>query len=240
MSNKLKLWFDKNINDIKGCLPNGEKGRWDIYLLFNAFLGIKILDDNNLITELKNRGYDISTIKFEITKKNSEIQPITTKDLTLDMWDKSIVNKIKRLEKSIELNNKVKKDLKKQLDQLKQQLKDKDFIIKNLNHSLSVAPNANAGQRARIDELAKIVKEKDKEIEKLRFDVQRYANDYREIELNKKIGMEHLAINELETVKYLLNIKAISVVGTGVDAVRLYTINEVINQRIKELKGEKE
>lgn len=119
MSNKLKLWFDKNINDIKGCLPNGEKGRWDIYLLFNAFLGIKILDDNNLITELKNRGYDISTIKFEITKKNSEIQPVTTKDLTLDMWDKSIVNKIKRLEKSIELNNKVKKDLKKQLDHQK-------------------------------------------------------------------------------------------------------------------------
>ena len=130
MSNKLKLWFDKNINDIKGCLPNGEKGRWDIYLLFNAFLGIKILDDNNLITELKNRGYDISTIKFEITKKNSEIQPVTTKDLTLDMWDKSIVNKIKRLEKSIELNNKVKKDLKKQLDHLKHQLEEKDKLLK--------------------------------------------------------------------------------------------------------------
>lgn len=132
MSNKLKLWFDKNINDIKGCLPNGEKGRWDIYLLFNAFLGIKILDDNNLITELKNRGYDISTIKFEITKKNSEIQPVTTKDLTLDMWDKSIVNKIKRLEKSIELNNKVKKDLKKQLDHLKHQLEEKDKEIERL------------------------------------------------------------------------------------------------------------
>lgn len=119
MSNKLKLWFDKNINDIKGCLPNGEERRWDIYLLFNAFLGMKILDDNNLITELKNRGYDISTIKFEITKKNGEIQPVTTKDLTLDMWDKSVVNKIKRLEKSVELNNKVKKDIKHQLDQQK-------------------------------------------------------------------------------------------------------------------------
>lgn len=134
MSNKLKLWFDKNINDIKGCLPNGEKGRWDIYLLFNAFLGIKILDDNNLITELKNRGYDISTIKFEITKKNSEIQPVTTKDLTLDMWDKSIVNKIKRLEKSIELNNKIKKDLKKQIDQLKQQLAEKEKKIEFIKH----------------------------------------------------------------------------------------------------------
>lgn len=137
MSNKLKLWFDKNINDIKGCLPNGEERRWDIYLLFNAFLGMKILDDNNLITELKNRGYDISTIKFEITKKNSEIQPVTTKDLTLDMWDKSVVNKIKRLEKSIELNNKVKKDLKKQLDQLKQQLAEKDKEIEDL--SLQIA-----------------------------------------------------------------------------------------------------
>lgn len=119
MSNKLKLWFDKNINDIKGCMPSSEERRWDIYLLFNAFLGIKILDDNNLITELKNRGYDISTIKFEITKKNSEIQPVTTKDLTLDMWDKSVVDKIKRLEKSVELNSKVKKDIKKQLAQQK-------------------------------------------------------------------------------------------------------------------------
>ena len=104
-----------------------------------------------------------------------------------------------------------------------------DLIIKRLNE-----------QAEQIDQLKQQLAEKDKEIEKLRFDVQRYANDYREIELNKKIGMEHLAINELETVKYLLNIKAISVVGTGVDAVRLYTINEVINQRIKELKGEKE
>ena len=104
-----------------------------------------------------------------------------------------------------------------------------DLIIKRLNE-----------QDQQIDRLKQQLAEKDKEIEKLRFDVQRYANDYREIELNKKIGMEHLAINELETVKYLLNIKAISVVGTGVDAVRLYTINEVINQRIKELKGEKE
>lgn len=132
--NKLKLWFDKNINDIKGCLPNGEKGRWDIYLLFNAFLGIKILDDNNLITELKNRGYDISTIKFEITKKNSEIQSVTTKDLTLDMWDKSIVNKIKRLEKSIELNNKVKKDLKQQLDHQKAMWNElKEFIVEQIS-----------------------------------------------------------------------------------------------------------
>lgn len=91
--------------------------------MFNAFLGIKILDDNNLITELKNRGYDISTIKFEITKKNSEIQPLTTKDLTLDMWDKSVVNKIKRLEKSVELNNKIKRELKQQLDQANERLK---------------------------------------------------------------------------------------------------------------------
>lgn len=130
MSNKLKLWFDKNINDIKGCLPNGEERRWDIYLLFNAFLGMKILDDNNLITELKNRGYDISTIQFEITKKNSEIQPVTTKDLTLDMWDKSVVNKIKRLEKSVELNNKVKKDIKHQLDQQKAMWNElKEWIV---------------------------------------------------------------------------------------------------------------
>lgn len=261
MSNKLKLWFDKNINDIKGCLPNGEKGRWDIYLLFNAFLGIKILDDNNLITELKNRGYDISTIKFEITKKNSEIQPVTTKDLTLDMWDKSVVNKIKRLEKSIELNNKVKKDLKKQLDQLKQQLaekdkeikklnwqlKDKDFIIKNLNHSLSVAPNANAGQRARIDELTKIVKEKDKEIEKLKqrytilenengkltteLIMDKYKKAQKEVSFGKQLAIQELV--EVERLLYESHYKEID----GKYYAEYEDINNLIDNRIKALEG---
>lgn len=50
-----------------------------------------------------------------------------------------------------------------EIDQLKQQLansetkiKDFEFMNKNLEHSLKVAPNANAGQRARIVELKEI------------------------------------------------------------------------------------
>ena len=75
---------------------------------------------------------------------------------------------------------------------LKQQLKDKDFIIKNLNHSLSVAPNANAGQRARIDELTKIVKEKDKEINSLIADYEKRISQEQESMSN----MEHRLVEK--------------------------------------------
>ena len=46
------------------------------------------------------------------------------------------------------------------------------------------------------------------------------------------------AIQELEKVKSSLFSKAIQITGTGVDCVRLYEINKIINQQIKELKGE--
>lgn len=95
-------------------------------------------------------------------------------------------------------------------------------------------------QKAEIDQLKQQLAEKDKEIKKLRFDTQRYANDYREMALTRQIGMEHLAINELEKAKALLFSKAIQITGTGVDCVRLYEINKIINQQIKELKGEKD
>ena len=92
----------------------------------------------------------------------------------------------------------------------------------------------------KVEELKQQLAEKDKEIKKLRFDTQRYANDYREMALTRQIGMEHLAINELEKAKALLFSKAIQITGTGVDCVRLYEINKIINQQIKELKGEKD
>lgn len=118
-----------------------------------------------------------------------------------------------------------------EIKKLNWQLKDKDFIIKNLNHSLSVAPNANAGQRARIDELTKIVKEKDKEIEKLNKTlemckhIERY--DIGEMFLeNAKLIIEkrQFAIQELEKVKNF------------VDG-RTYCA-DYINKRIQDLKGE--
>ena len=84
-----------------------------------------------------------------------------------------------------------------QIDQLKQQLAEKDFIIKNLNHSLSVAPNANAGQRARIDELTKIVKEKDKEINYLIADYEKRISQEQELMSN----MEHRLVEKQNKIE---------------------------------------
>lgn len=144
-----------------------------------------------------------------------------------------------------------------QIDQLKQQLvekdeeikklnwqlKDKDFIIKNLNHSLSVAPNANAGQRARIDELTKIVKEKDKEIETLKQELEEINAGYdftyeqssgaiKELKQNQT----QLALQELEKVKDWLNepFDEDGCFKIGGDLI------DFIDQQIKLLKGEKD
>lgn len=68
--NRLKLHFNKKLNDIEGCVPLGSTGRWDINLLFYHFLTRKIEPENHsLIDELQNRGYDIRTLKFEIAKQ---------------------------------------------------------------------------------------------------------------------------------------------------------------------------
>lgn len=85
----------------------------------------------------------------------------------------------------------------KEIKKLNWQLKDKDFIIKNLNHSLSVAPNANAGQRARIDELTKIVEEKDQRIAELEKDLEfttKTANEL--IEIKHKLEQELAELKE--------------------------------------------
>lgn len=68
--NRLKLHFNKKINDIEGCVPLGSEGRWDINLLFYHFLNRKIEPENHsLFDELQKRGYDIKTVKFEISKQ---------------------------------------------------------------------------------------------------------------------------------------------------------------------------
>ena len=145
------------------------------------------------------------------------------------------------------------------IDQLKQQLKEKDFIIKNLNHSLSVAPNANAGQRARIDELTKIVKEKDKEIEKLKQQYTILDNEngklttelimgkYKKAQKEVSFGMQ-LAIQELEKVKEEMDLNGNSYCeirqGTSPHNPTDYAwfnyvkFRNYLNQQIKELKGE--
>lgn len=74
---------------------------------------------------------------------------------------------------------------------------DKGFVkITNQNHSLSIAPNANAGQRARIDELTKIVKEKDKEINSLIVDYEKRISQEQELMSN----MEHRLTEKQNTI----------------------------------------
>lgn len=101
-------------------------------------------------------------------------------------------------------------------------------------------------QDQQINQLKQQLEEKDKEIEKLKTKqkpivMHSKENYYFLEEENIKLhfAQKQLAITELEKVHAMLVSKAREVVGTGVVAVRLYTINEVINQQIKELKGEK-
>lgn len=156
-----------------------------------------------------------------------------------------IINKNERL-KYRQTINELKQQLiekDKEIKKLNWQLKDKDFIIKNLNHSLSVAPNANAGQRARIDELTKIVKEKDKEIEKLKQQYTILENEngklttelimdkYKKAQKEVSFGKQ-LAIQELEKVKILLQ-NAIKYEGHT-----FVGIYDAVNNQIRKLKGE--
>ena len=74
--NKLKLWYNKKLKDIQGMLPLSEnEGRWDIYLLFLFFCNIRPYDTpNNLLEELEERGYDITTLKFSVAKQEGEYE----------------------------------------------------------------------------------------------------------------------------------------------------------------------
>jgi len=79
--NKLKLHFNKKINDIEGMLPLSETGgRWDIYLLFYHFISQKASDNNkNLIEELEERGYDLTSLKFSVEKATDGYTPVAHK-----------------------------------------------------------------------------------------------------------------------------------------------------------------
>lgn len=86
--NKLKFAYIKDSrefgNDFYGIIPKGEEGRWDLYLLFLHFLKTPIERDKwdkekkewikapTFIEELEKRGYDKTTIYFEIEKKVKE------------------------------------------------------------------------------------------------------------------------------------------------------------------------
>lgn len=106
-------------------------------------------------------------------------------------------------------------------------------------------------QQTEIAQLKQQLAEKDKEIEKLKQQYTILENEngklttelimdkYKKAQKEVSFGKQ-LAIKELEKVKSSLFSKAIQITGTGVDCVRLYEINKIINQQIKELKGEKD
>lgn len=56
--------------------------------------------------------------------------------------------------------------------------------------------------------------------------------------IEKEINQDKIsfAVEQLEKVKELLLSKAIQITGTSVDTVRLYSINEIFNNQIKQLK----
>ena len=77
--NRLRLAFIDNKEfgrDVFGTIPKGEQGRWDLYLLFYYFCNEHTFGVNkgerSLIKELEARGYDPSTIYFEIAKTKDE------------------------------------------------------------------------------------------------------------------------------------------------------------------------
>jgi len=58
------------------------------------------------------------------------------------------------------------------------------------------------------------------------------------LDLSEHINSNQKAIECLKEVREKLYKSAIQVVGTGVNAVRLYSINEIFDNKIKELEGD--
>ena len=195
-----------------------------------------------IIKRLNEQDQQIDRLKQQLAEKDKEIerlkQQLAEKQNTIDEINKEFVQAVNDWKTLC-----AEKD--KEIKKLNWQLKDKDFIIKNLNHSLSVAPNANAGQRARIDELTKIVKEKDKEIERLKvFEKAYYFNQlqasqediqqFQQLANQSAVNINHIAITELEKVKTLIQ-NAINF-----EKPNFVEVYDAINNQINDLRGEKD
>ena len=109
---------------------------------------------------------------------------------------------------------------------------------------------SNESHHKNIVELTKMATEKDRKIEELK---QQLAEKTLTIEQINKAFIENrslwkgkyekanqdkisFCIEKLEKVKELLFSKAIQITGTSVDGVRLYSINEIFGDQIKQLK----
>ena len=194
-------------------------------------------------TECEYLG-NVDELKQQLAEKDTRIAELEDKD-----WYEAC---IKQLE---EQNNRLIDTLKEKDEEIKSLIADyekrisqEQELMSNMEHQLTEKQNT-------IDEINKefvqavhdwkvLCAEKDKEIEKLRKGEYQKCCQHCEafqhlVEVSKQDAND-LAIQELEKVHAMLVSKAREVVGTGVVAVRLYTINEVINQQIKELKGEKD
>lgn len=62
-----------------------------------------------------------------------------------------------------------------------------------------------------------------------------YIDEYRNLEKKLEANQNQKAIECLKELKEELYKSAIQVVGTGVNAIRLYSINEIFDNKIKEL-----
>ncbi len=135
-----------------------------------------------------------------------------------------------------------------QIDQLKQQLAEKDKEIERLKERLSVFDNFKDNYGYTNYDDSEILEDLQSRAFQAEDDTQvvnellQFFNIFDENELVDKVKepQTQLAIQELKKVKSLLFSKAMQITGTGVDCVRLYVIDKTIDQQIKELKGEKD
>ena len=195
-----------------------------------------------------NQQTEITQLKQQLAEKDCRIEELEGQFAYECECNKQLVDLQKQLEEKQNMIDEINKEFvqavhdwktlcaekDKEIKKLNWQLKDKDFIIKNLNHSLSVAPNANAGQRARIDELTKIVKEKDKEIESLKKADNIWLDSYQNELDTLRQNQTQLAIHELEKVKTLIQ-NAINFENPN-----FVEVYDAINKQINDLRGEKD
>lgn len=133
-------------------------------------------------------------------------------------------------------------DLEAKLAESEERVKDLEFRNKNLEHSLKVAPNANAGQRARIVELKEInhklkqqLAEKEKEIEINKNALKKLIKNCDTVKCENKSSF---AIEQLEEVKKLVEEKGAISSPFGNLKIQASDVSEIIDNQIKAIKGD--
>lgn len=166
--------------------------------------------------------------EFEFRDKNgNEIEPTKNQLIIyIKLLHKQIEEKNQELLKFVHRIS----DQNEEILELKQQLEDKDNEIKPLREQ-----NERVLKKLELivddnQDLRKQLNEKEKDISVL----------ISQLCLSQSIDQDKIsfAVEQLEKVKTLLFEKSTTITGTSIDCVRVYTINQIINKRIKELIGE--